>query len=87
MGTNGRDLSLKYTRKEWKRCKTTLETSGKDCTGNEWESRKTTLGTSGKDCKLHSERVGKSPNYTRIEWERHLKTNLEAANLGQKCSK
>jgi hypothetical protein len=51
-----------YTRNEWKRSKTTLETSGKDqklhskrvekikkYTPNEWKRLKTTLETSGED--------------------------------------
>ncbi len=35
-----------YTRNEWRRCETTLETS--------WEDVKTTLETSGEDMKSHS---------------------------------
>ena len=43
--------SEKYTRNEWRRCKTTLETSGKDVnyTRNEWKRSKTTLVSSGED--------------------------------------
>ncbi len=61
-----------YTRNEWRRCKTTLETSGEDVklhskrvekmlnyARNEWGRCKTTLETSGEDVKLHSKRVEK----------------------------
>jgi hypothetical protein len=40
----------KHTRNEWKRCETTLETSGEDV--------KTTLETSGKDVKTTLETSG-----------------------------
>ncbi len=40
-----------YTRNEWRRSKTTLETSGEDV--------KITLETSGEDVKIHSKRVEK----------------------------
>jgi hypothetical protein len=40
-----------YTRNEWRRCQTTLETSGEDLnySRNEWRRCKTTLETSGED--------------------------------------
>jgi serine/threonine protein kinase len=40
-----------YTRNEWGKCETTLQTSGEDV--------KNTLETGGKDQELHSKRVGK----------------------------
>ena len=86
---------VNYTRNEWRRCKTTLETSGEDAklhskrlgkghnyTRNEWRRCKTTLGTSGEDATLHSKRVGKGHNYTRNEWERGI-TTLETSVFSQ----
>jgi hypothetical protein len=80
---------VNYTRNEWRRCKTTLETSGEDAklhskrlgkghnyTRNEWRRCKTTLGTSGEDATL-----------TRNEWERGitaLGTSGEDATLHSK---
>jgi hypothetical protein len=70
-----------HTRNEWRRCKTTLDTSGEDAklhskrvkkmknyTRDEWRRCKTTLETSGEDEKLHSRRVEKmiEPSDNRI---------------------
>jgi hypothetical protein len=52
----------KYTRNEWRRCETTLETSGEDVKTTletSGEDVNTTLETSGEDVKLHSKRVEK----------------------------
>ena len=51
-----------YTRNEWRRCETTLETSGEDVKitlETSGEDFKTTLEASAEDVKLHSKRVEK----------------------------
>jgi hypothetical protein len=63
---------LKYTRNEWRKCETTLQTSGEDVWPSllssgvfvgpppiKLNSSKSTLETSGEDEKLHSKRVKK----------------------------
>jgi hypothetical protein len=71
-GINDATKCKNYTRNGWRRCKTTLETSGEDAklhskqvekmqnyTRNEWRRCKTTLEAGGEDVKLHSKRVEK----------------------------
>jgi hypothetical protein len=52
-------LTWNYTRNEWRRCETTLETLEKmwNYTRNEWRRCDTTLEKSGEDVNLHSFRV------------------------------
>jgi hypothetical protein len=60
--TEREQTRLNYTRNEWERCKTTLQTSGEDVkinTRNEWGRCENTLVTSGEDVEIHSKRVGK----------------------------
>jgi hypothetical protein len=89
-----------YTQNEWRRCETTLKTSGEDVklhskrvekmwnyTRNEWRRRENTLKTSGEDVKLHSKRVEKMWNYTRNDWSGRkitLETSGEDVKLHSK---
>jgi hypothetical protein len=82
-------ISINYTRKEWRRCEPTLETGGEDVnlhskrvekmwtyTRNGWRRCEPTLETSGEDVNLHSKRVEKMWTYTRNGWRR-CETTLE----------
>ncbi len=75
------DLRLEnYTRNEWRRCKTTLETSGEDVKitlETSGDDVKTTPQMSGEDVKTTPEMSG-CENYTRNDWRR-CKTTLETS--------
>ncbi len=75
--------TVNYTRFEWRRCETSLVSSGEDVklhsfrvdkmsnyTRLERRRCETALVSSGEDVKLHSFRAEKMKNYTRFEWRR-----------------